>query len=142
VSKILHQRLRQVEFARNCWAVTPERTTTFEDMLSPAYWSHVARTLKQGDRIEVLADDFSYFAELIVTSTADTEANVAVLRKVELGEAKASPKAETDECEVTHRGTAGWSVIRKSDKTVLFEKGETKAQAKDWLAKHVGTALA
>lgn len=142
MSKILEQRLKQVEYARNVWAVTPESATKFEDVLSPAYWSHVARTIQKGDRIEILPADQSYFAELYVLSRTDNEVRVAVLRKVELVGADASSPASTGDYDVKHRGGAGWSVIRKVDKAVMFEKGNTRAEAESWLAARTDSVLA
>lgn len=142
MSKILEQRLKQVEFARNVWAVTPEAATTFEDLLRPSYWSHVARTLQKNDRIEVLAADGSYFAELIVLSKTDIDVRVGVLRKVQLAEIEQLAPPSADEFEVKHRGGAGWSVIRKADKKVMFERGETQAQAAEWVSKNANAALA
>jgi hypothetical protein len=141
VSKILEQRLKQVEFARNLWHVTPESGTTFEDILRPSYWSHVQRTLQKGDRIEIVPADQSYFAELFVLSTAG-EVQVAVLRKVVIGTAESSPAASGDEYEIKHRGGAGWSVLRKADKTIMVEKLDTRSGAEEWLQKHTSHALA
>ncbi len=136
MSKILEQRLKQAEFGRNLWRFEPEEATTFEDVLKPSYWVHVARTLQTGDHIEVVARDQSYFAELFVRSVADGEVRVAVLRKVELDDVAASPAPSEGEYEIKHRGGAGWSVLRKTDRKVMVERLDTKSAAEDWLASH------
>ena len=131
--KILQHQVKQADFIRTVWAVKPEPGTSLEDMLAPDYWANVAKTLKAGDRIEITAADNSWFAELLVRSTSALAATLAVLRSTDFTDAKQSPTAEAVQYDVRHRGGAGWSVIRRSDKAVLFEKGETREQAEDWL---------
>lgn len=128
--KILQQQIKPAEFIRTVHAARPEPGTTLNDMLSPDYWAHVAKTLKAGDRIEVRPPEGEWFAELYVRSTSDTAVNVVVLQKFEFGtETKSAPV----EAEVKFRGDKKWSVIRKGDKSVLIEGLETKSAAEDWL---------
>lgn len=130
--KLIESQFTSAEFSRNLWTVTPEPGTAFETVLKPEYWAHVAKKLRRGDRIEVLSEDNSYFAELIVLSAAPLWAKVAVLRNVELATA---PKAEAsqDDFEIKHRGKMKWSVLRKSDKAILKEGLDTREQAEAWL---------
>lgn len=126
---ILQNRLTSAEFNRTVWQAQPEPGTTLEEMLKPEYWAHVAKNLKKGDRIEIVSGDGEWFAELHVRGSNGASANVFPLRHVTFG-----AKAQTDAgVEIKHRGAAGWSVIRKSDKKVLHEKAETREDAESWL---------
>lgn len=77
-------KLAQAEFQRVIYSVTPELGTTILDVLDPKYWVHVAAQLRPRCRIEVLAEDNSWFAELLVASADKTWASVALLRYVDL----------------------------------------------------------
>jgi hypothetical protein len=128
---LVQNRLKQAEFTRTVWSVTPEPGTTREQVLTPSYWAHVAKSLRPGDRIEVTPEGAEWLVELYVRSATPTSAVVFVLRDVTFGEAA---KPAGGDYEVKHRGSAGWSVIRKSDKTIAFEKGENREQAEAWVA--------
>jgi hypothetical protein len=132
--KLLQNRLKQAEFVRTVWAAQPEPGTTLDEMLQPEYWAHVAKSLKQGSRIEVTAADGEWFAELFVRSATANDVKVFLLRHQVFSEAKA-PEGDL---EAKHRGGAGWSVVRKSDKRVLVEKLETRGEAEDWIANNLG----
>lgn len=126
---ILQNRLRQAEFNRTVWAAQPEPGTTLEDMVKPEYWAHVAKNFKVGDRVEVVPEGAEWFAELFVRSVSPTAATVVVLRSQVFAERKASIDPGLD---VKYRGANGWSVIRKSDKSVLYEKGDTREAAESF----------
>ena len=131
--KLLQKQIKPSEFIRTVWSAQPEPGTTLNDMLQPEYWAHVSKTLKQGDRIEVTDSGTGWFAELFVRSASANDAKVVVLRSHVFD---APAKADDGHpFEVKHRGGAGWSVVRKSDKTVVFEKGATRDEAEAALAK-------
>lgn len=125
--KLLQNSLKQAEYTRTVYTAKPEPGTTLDEMLKPEYWSHVAKNLMPGTKIEVTSSDSEWYAELLVRSASGTEANVALLHHVEFS----TPSETTEEVEIKHRGRAGWSAVRKSDKTVLFEGGSTREQAED-----------
>ncbi len=130
--KLLPKDLKQADFVRTVWVAQPEHGTTLEEMLKPEYWSHVAKELKlPGGRIEVMPTGGEWFAELYIRSVGSQDVKVALLRHVAFD----APAKQDDDYEVRSRGGAGWSVLRKSDKAVLFEKGQTRADAEAELAK-------
>lgn len=130
-------RFRQAEFDRNVWAATPEQGVTLETLKEPSFWAHVAGKLKMGDRIEVLADDMSYFAEFIVLAATRTEAAVKLLRHVELSqEVRLAENLQTHKVEWSGRHTK-WRVIRKSDKAVIKSGFESQQLAANWLSDHL-----
>lgn len=137
--QILQQQIKPAEFIRTVHTATPEPGTNLEDMLKPEYWTHVAKGLRKGDHIEVVAADGAWFAELFVRSVTDNAVTVAVLRQVAFDPPK-QPAVAGEPFTVKHRGGAGWSVIRNVDKAVVFEKGATREEAEAWLDEQ--TALA
>ena len=133
---LLQGRIKLAEFVRNVHGATPEAGITLEDMQRPEYWAHVAKTLRAGDRIEVLPEDKSWFAELFVRSQNDNTVHVAVLKHVVFDKPAAKSVGKPDNAEpykVEHKGSMGWSVIRKSDKAVVFQGGQSRKDAEAWV---------
>jgi hypothetical protein len=133
----------QAEQRRNVWTVVPGDGVTLEDMLKPEYWAHVAAQLTTGDKIEVRPVAGEWYAELYVRSVGAVAARVVVLGKWDLSTpATAASRTATGSLPgftVKHRGiTGGWSVIRDSDKAVMFEKGASREDADDWLKRNEG----
>ncbi len=127
--KILQRQIQEAEFVRKVYAATPEPGTSLDAMLQPDYWAHVAKNFRPGYLIEVRSPDGEWFAELYVRSVMDTGVSVAVLRKHVFEASTPSAPVEVD---VKFRGDKKWSVVRKSDRTVLVEGLETKGAAEDW----------
>lgn len=120
------------------YLATIEPEHTFEDIQKPSYWAHVARILQPMARIEVIPDDMSWYAEVMVVATDRASARVAVLRHVDLdaGEAEAIP--ETHEVKY-HGAHKKWSVIRKEDRSVVKDGLQTKEEAIRYLRDHIRT---
>ena len=130
---LLQNRIRLAEYDRLIYSVTPEPGVPIEEILKPEYWAHVAKQFQPGTRLEVTPEDRSWFAELYVRSNTNNSVSVAVLRHIKFDSAP-KPAADNGEpYEIKHRGGAGWSVIRKSDKVPVFEKGQSKLDAERWV---------
>lgn len=127
---------REYAHVNRLWRCNPEVATSFEDLFRPEYWAHVAATVLAGDRIEALAEDMSYFAELLVVDASRNWVKVKLLRKVELTEEEAEPLVVDEEYEVKWRGNRRWSVVRRVDGAVLQENLASKAEGYAWLADH------
>jgi hypothetical protein len=108
-------RFRQADYLRNVWQATAEYGMAPADLLEPATWSNVAADLKPYDRIEVAADDGSWWAEYLVVASDKLWAKVVTLRAVELvaGAAAATAPSELAQYDVILRGVKKWSVVRK-----------------------------
>lgn len=133
--KLIPNQLKQAEFARNILYAKPEANVTFEEVQKPEFWAHVAKPVKAGDRIEVVAADGSWFAELYVRSSAAQSLNVAVMRYCDFSKkSEVEEPAKTEpEYEVKFAGRAKWRVMRKSDNAVMIEGLDTKEQAEEWI---------
>jgi replicative DNA helicase len=141
-------RLTQAEFARVIFAVTPEYGTKIEDVLKPEYWAHVASKLKPRCRIEVLAEDNSYFAELLVVTCGKTFASVTVLRHIDLTGKVAKPQTAPDNTEglgefstADHyvdyvQGQSKGRVIQRATKIVVKDGFASKKEAAKWMRDH------
>lgn len=122
---------------------TPEFGLNIEDMVKPDYWSHVAKQLRIGHRIEVMAADGAYWAMLIVRAVGRTEAVVQALQHVELGSPAEKIKGDDNPYEVKWRGpTKKFGVVRKSDNEVVRDEFPVREDAERWLKNHMQSLAA
>ena len=133
-------RLKGAEYERVIHTASPAVGHTMEHMLTPAYWAHVAPKLKPWDRVEVRAEDGTYYAEFLVLACDRTWARMHVLRwddlstqDVSLTEASQASAA----FEVKHTPNLRWHVIRKSDRQIMHKEAQTRADAETWLREHL-----
>lgn len=127
-------RLKQAEFTRTIYTATVERGHSKTDLLDPKYWAHIAIKLKRGDRIEVMAEDGSYFAELMVIACERTWAQVHILHWHDLNATtvQMTPEIQQDYL-IDFKGPERWCVIRRADNAILQSKLNTEGEAKTWL---------
>ena len=136
VEQLNPTRMKEADFERQTYFAKAHENTRPEDLLSRSYWSHVATRLKPWDKVEVVADDGTWWAEFLVLEAGRTWAKVEMLRHKSLTSSDVSESQATAMLpyEVVHRGTdSKWSVIRKSDRAVMHEGEETQGGAIDWL---------
>jgi len=105
---------------------------TLEDAMKPEFWSHinshVPAKLQRFDRIQIIPEDGTWFADLIVLSTGRGYAKTALVNRMEIGET-AEP-VEAASTEVIWRGPSlKWCVERRSDKTRLKTNCESRHAA-------------
>lgn len=135
--KLIGPRFKPAEYCRTVYQATPEPGTTLEDLLKPGFWAHVAAKLRKGDRIEVVIEDGTYFAELYVKHANKIEAHVHLMREVQLAKSQTKDE-ELDLAKLfpdhSIRFAAGkWRILRKEDKAILKEELKSKAEAILWL---------
>ncbi len=68
------------EYSRSVYFVTIPRKFTFEDVLDPSFWRH-ATILRPNDRLELVAEDGSWDADVRVTAASPGFAILRVLRE-------------------------------------------------------------
>lgn len=135
--KIAVSQFNLAEHQRSVYEIVPEAGTTFEEILHPDYWAHVAKHLRPWCRIEIRYDaaDSAYFAELVVRAADHITAKVAVLRKIDLRGDASAPAAEAPEGYVVkERGKNGWCVLRGTE--VVKTGFQTREQALAAAAAH------
>jgi len=132
-------RMEQAEFKRNNWVVIAAPGTIPTDLMTPSYWAHLADKLKPWEKIEVRADDASWYCELLVVDVSRLWARVRPLLLLDLttsdvSQSQANRENSAAEYEVLHRGEhCKWSVVRKKDLAVVHEFEETRIGAAQWL---------
>lgn len=139
--KLATKRMKLAEQVRNVWTIVPEYGVPYEAIVKdPAFLSHVSSQLRPFDRIEVLPEDGSYFAELLVRSAGRQFAVLAELRKVDLAPVKMDNDARF---QVTYQGAhSKHVVIRIRDRSVLKDGFDTAEDAHAWLATNVKSLAA
>ena len=128
--QLLMSRFKQAEFARNIWRIVPEHGTSTDDIIAPLYWSHVAAHLKPFDKIEVLAEDGSFYAELLVITVGHGAVRVAPLFLRVLDGTFDEQVSDFGEYEVRYKGPHWkWCVIRKADSQAVMKEIPTRDAA-------------
>lgn len=117
-------RLKESDFVRIWWVATVEHGVTREDILRPDFWAQTALKLKPYNRIDVQADDGSFFAEYLVLTCDKTYATLKELSWTELNTAKEAPNEEF------YPKWGGphlkWRIIRSSDNEAVMEMLDSK----------------
>jgi len=111
--------------------VTPDSGTTIEDMLKPDFWKGVTAYLHPSDRIEVEADDGSFYADLIVRDVGKSWAKVILHHKSEHPVIEDDTDAWKQEFTVTSR-PQGIVILRNDDNAIVggpFESTEAAVLA-------------
>ena len=125
------------EQKRHVWSVVSAFGTTKADIENPSYWAHVAGRLRPKARIEVHAEDDSFYAEYMVTSCDKTWAKLVNLIYIDLTKSVITDEQAqgiNDAYEIIFRGPKKWSVVRKSDRSVLQEGLHSREDCSKWLA--------
>lgn len=131
MTQLASNKLKQAEFQRNEFRIEPEAGTPFSKVLEEKYWAHVSVQLKRGDVIEVLAEDDSYFGEVIVLDAGKLYAKVQQLRHVEFYSELSDAKLKQGEYSIQWKGKEKrWVGMCGSD--ILVDK-MTKDAAVSWL---------
>jgi hypothetical protein len=133
------KRFGNSEHKRTIWDADAAVGDTLLDLMRPDYWSNIARHLKSKDRIEVVCEDNSYFAELYVFSAGTNWVKVGLLRYEVFAENAATnglTMQGTPEYKITHGGNVHkWRVIRLADGECITKNTPfiTQREAEDWL---------
>jgi hypothetical protein len=135
---LLPSRMKNAEFARNTWSVQLEQGYTLQDCCQPKFWAHVAISLKPLDRIDVFAEDRTFYAELLVLNSDRAWATVHVLSFHDLTKATTNlAKDVRGDYQVTFKGPKGWCVIRSADNAMIQEKLHSEDDGWQWLEIHL-----
>jgi len=112
--------LREADYQRKVFHVVLEANTTLDDVLSPEFWVHNTSRLKAMQKIEVLAQDGSWYAELIVRSVSRVTAKVAVITYKVLEDVSAPVEGIGDH-KIEHRKGVGWRAVNKTTKAIVVD---------------------
>lgn len=123
---IIKTQMKQSEFVRNVWCI---KDATVEDVLKPEFFVHTGQYLKAGDKIELIPNDMSFYAELLVVSCGKQWAKVKVIVHQKFD----GPVKKEEKYSVNHNPKQGWRVVRLSDKEVLSKDHPDRESAELWL---------
>lgn len=136
--KLAPPRLKLAEFVRAPYRVQPEAGVTLEEALAPDYLSHVAERLRPGDKLEIMPECMSWYAEALVVDATKLSARVQLILgpiAIDAGEqVLASDVFEARWISPAVR----FGVVRKSDGAYMIKNLATKADADQWIAQRVG----
>lgn len=137
IPHLLPNQMAQADMARNTWRVQLESEMTAEHFLKPEAYAHVAKMLRRGDRIEVLAADSSWYAEFIVRSVEGLNVQIGPLMLQTWG---SKELLEYEDYAIDFNERVGARVIRKSDNRVMVEGLQSLQSADNWLRTRCGMA--
>jgi hypothetical protein len=134
------QRMALSEVLRQDWVVNAEEGTAIEDVLKPAYWSHMSMNMNVYDHIEVRLETGEWILELIVLEQGRNWARVYLahqhnLRRIE-AQSETVPSVVAQH-EVAWKGPQHkYAVIRTSDGQMIQNGFVEKVAAFEWLTNH------
>jgi len=124
-------KLNAAEFSTVVWYWTAPVGQSPEDLLAPEYWQHVARQLRPGHEIRVVAEDRTFWSHLFVREVGKMQAKVSVISSVQFDPVE----SEDDDADYTVKWRSPksfYGVFRKSDGECLEDKFQTKEAAHVW----------
>lgn len=128
---------------RNVWVQDIPALHTIDDLLTPAYWVHVAQRLTERDMIECWWEDGSRYAVLRVLKKTRTSAHVYLESEHDLQKAldSANIADELARYEVAFNGPGNkYRLVRKADRALIRDGFDTPDAALRWLAtEYIGT---
>lgn len=134
MQKITNAGIKPIEFARSGFVAVAPNGVSLESAIEPEFWTHVARGIKRYDRIELRAEDDTWWADLLVVKAERLALHVRVVATLDLSGAEQGitedgvPKGY----QVSWGGpTHKFRVTRKSDSAILAH-GMSKEDAIRW----------
>ena len=127
--------LDDAEFTLRRMVARPQRGLAYTELFKPGAWSHhMQNVINPGTLIDVLPEDGSYYAQLIVQSKNTNGMVVAEIIKVDLGEAAANLTLSAEEVYVEWGGAHKWRVVRAADLDVLAKDFTNEQDALGWVS--------
>lgn len=137
--QLTYPRYKLGEHARNVHRVNLEVGTTREELLDPAFFVNVSGSMRAGDIIEAVLDDYSRFFSLLIQKADRISVKVAVISDVTFEDAPAA-EAPAEDFRIEHAGAQEqWRVIRLTDGVVIKTGLASEAAAKRELTHHCKT---
>lgn len=112
--------LKEADYQRKVFHVVLEAGTSLDDVLEPNFWVHNTSRLKPLQKVEVVAHDGSWYAELMVRSVSRAAAKVAVIVHKVLEDVAASAEDIGDHV-IKHQATRGWFAQNKTTKAIVVD---------------------
>jgi hypothetical protein len=134
--RIFEGDLTAAEYARTVHVLTAPAGAQPDDFLEAETYAHALRKLRPRDRIEVFADDNTWWCEVLILGIAGQLLHVAMLDKRTFAPMVGK---EHEAYDVAWGGPAAkWRVLRKSDRAVMQDKFDLKSEAIAWIEENAG----
>ena len=135
------ERHQLAEHVRRVHWYTAPTGVTIDDLMTPSYWEILARNFHPLDRIEIVDDAGTYFAELMVLDTSGglrlTPLRGVDLRHEQLGARDSVPHNATG-VQAVYRGPyLRWCAMRGD---VALKEKMTEQECRQWIAGHAKAA--
>lgn len=131
-------RLKHAEFVRSHYRVEPAAGASLADVADPEYLGHVAERLRPGDKLEIMPECMSWYAEALVVDAARRSARIQVI----LGPVAIDAGEQVLASDVFEARwispTARFGVVRRADGALMAKQFPAKADAEQWIAQRVG----
>lgn len=122
------------EHARYVYRLNVPPGVPVERLLDPDYYAHTVGKFKPGFLIEALAQDGTYFANLLVRKVEKTGLHCTLLQVFDLSpKVKPKGKGQTTDYKIAFGGAHKWRVIRLSDNEVMHHGEPSEGDARVWL---------
>lgn len=140
-------RFRPGGYIINCWEIEVEHGTSLDEVITPIFWTHVAKHLSMFDEIKVISESRDIYIRLLVVGCDRLSARVHVLEHHDLSETpKFMPSAglpKEDDFFVEYAGKVGkWRFCYKDTKRPVKDKFETREEAESGLKEHLKILVA
>ena len=140
ITPLLDRHFSQREIKQNEWFATIPKQSSLDDIMVPKFWAYIAAKLQPGSKIVAMAEDLSFYVELIVIARGNNWAEVLPLHKPVQPGKNVLHKNAASEYVIEYGGLiAEWQVVRKADGKVVKGDGtlKTEDQAKEWLRNYL-----
>lgn len=129
------------DYIRTHFVAVAEQGTTRDELKSPEFWKNIAPKVKVWDKIDVLSDDGTFYAEYLVMSCGRAWVKVREMLYINLTTSDVSAtQAEAQDGVVQADSKEGhvvawkgpinkWSIIRNSDKEYIKKGFDSEADA-------------
>ena len=115
------KQLSSTEFSRQSLTVIASPGQTIEEIMEPKAWATLAPSVNTWDKIDVIAEDGAYTAELFVVQSSKLWVRTALVRMTRLdGDEEKAEEKKADEVDAPYfakfRGPVNkWCVVRRED---------------------------
>lgn len=138
MTQLAPPRLKLAEFVRSPFRAEPPAGTPIEAVLEPEYLGHVAERLRPGDKLEILPECMSYYAEALVVDATKLSARIQLtLGPIPLDAGEQVLASDIFESRWISPAVR-FGVVRKSDGALMAKHLPSKADADRWIAHRVG----
>ena len=129
------ERFERAQHKRNVHQFVLPDGDTLKDAVEQDYWVHIAQKLTVLDRIEIVPDDGSFYAELMVRSLQFGMVVTGVINDVRFDEYSEDRPEAQQNYRVEFKGPHEKYCVFQQDQ-LLISKLETQGVADRWLANH------